>query len=116
MRMTTGGGLYAWEFHKDGQDLRVRVDSQLVFNTSYPMVDAAIAGYGIAYVPENRTPATDSRRLVSKFPRLLLVLSKPPSELASLQRYRRCPPATWRVKRGEGRAPTMIARALGRRR
>jgi DNA-binding transcriptional LysR family regulator len=53
MRTTTGGGLYAWEFHGDGQDVRVRVHGQLVFNSTLPMVDAAIAGYGIAYVPED---------------------------------------------------------------
>ncbi|HVW57653.1 MAG TPA: LysR family transcriptional regulator [Rhizobiaceae bacterium] len=52
-RMTTAGGFYAWEFQKDGQDVRVRVDGQLIFNTTLPMVDAAIAGYGIAYVPED---------------------------------------------------------------
>ena len=53
MRQTRGGGLYAWEFEKGGQELRVRVDGQLTFNTSYAMVDATLAGYGIAYVPEN---------------------------------------------------------------
>jgi len=47
------GGLYAWEFEKDGRELRVRVDGQLTFNTSYSMIDAALEGYGIAYVPEN---------------------------------------------------------------
>ncbi|MGB3899472.1 MAG: LysR family transcriptional regulator [Mesorhizobium sp.] len=52
-RMKTAGGFYAWEFQKDGQDVRLRVDGQLVFNTTLPMVDAAIAGYGIAYVPED---------------------------------------------------------------
>ncbi|MBN9082930.1 MAG: LysR family transcriptional regulator [Rhizobiales bacterium 62-17] len=53
LRLTTSGGLYAWEFQKNGQDLRVRVDGQLTFNTTYPMIDAALAGYGIAYLPEN---------------------------------------------------------------
>src|SRR4051812_5868942 len=53
MRMTTAGGLYAWEFAKDGQQLRVRVEGQLTFNTSYAMIDAALNGYGIAYVPES---------------------------------------------------------------
>lgn len=53
MRQATAGGLYAWEFAKDGQDLRVRVDGQLTFNTSYPMIDAALKGYGIAYLPED---------------------------------------------------------------
>ncbi|MFP3546627.1 LysR family transcriptional regulator [Rhizobium sp. SIMBA_035] len=47
------GGLYGWEFEKDGRELRVRVEGQLTFNTSYAMIDAALQGYGIAYVPEN---------------------------------------------------------------
>lgn len=53
MRQATGGGLYAWEFEKDGQELRVRVVGQLTFNTSYPMVDAAVKGLGVAYVPDD---------------------------------------------------------------
>lgn len=53
MRHITAGGLYAWEFEKDGQPLRVRVDGQLTFNNSYAMIDAAMAGLGIAYVPED---------------------------------------------------------------
>ncbi len=53
MRHETAGGLYAWEFEKDGQELRVRVDGQLTFNNSYAMIDAAMSGYGVAYVPEN---------------------------------------------------------------
>lgn len=53
MRQETSGGLYAWEFGKDGKELRVRVDGQLAFNNSYAQIDAAVNGYGIAYVPEN---------------------------------------------------------------
>lgn len=53
MRQATAGGLYAWEFGKDGQDLRVRVDGQLTFNTSYAMIDAALNGLGIAFLPED---------------------------------------------------------------
>lgn len=53
MRHETAGGLYAWEFEKDGQALRVRVDGQLTFNNSYAMIDAAVSGFGIAYVPES---------------------------------------------------------------
>jgi DNA-binding transcriptional LysR family regulator len=53
MRQATAGGLYAWEFAKDGKDLRVKVDGQFTFNSSYPMVDAVLDGYGIAYVPES---------------------------------------------------------------
>ena len=33
--------------------MRVRVDGQLTFNTTVPIVDAAVSGYGIAYVPED---------------------------------------------------------------
>lgn len=47
------GGLYAWEFEKDGRELRVRVDGQLTLSSSLPMVEAALAGFGIAYVPED---------------------------------------------------------------
>jgi DNA-binding transcriptional LysR family regulator len=52
-RQGAAGGLYAWEFAKNGPELRVRVDGQLTFNHSAAMVDAALDGYGIAYVPEN---------------------------------------------------------------
>jgi DNA-binding transcriptional LysR family regulator len=53
MRQPTAGGLYAWEFGKDGQELRVKVNGQLTFNDSYAMVEPALSGYGIAYVPES---------------------------------------------------------------
>uniref|UniRef100_A0A9E8CND3 LysR family transcriptional regulator n=1 Tax=Bosea sp. NBC_00436 TaxID=2969620 RepID=A0A9E8CND3_9HYPH len=53
MRHETVGGLYAWEFEKDGQELRVRVSGQLTFNNSYAMIDAAVSGYGIAYLPND---------------------------------------------------------------
>nr|WP_314431577.1 LysR family transcriptional regulator [uncultured Brevundimonas sp.] len=52
-RQETSGGLYAWEFEKDGKELRVRVSGQLTFNNSYAMVDAAVSGFGIAYVPDS---------------------------------------------------------------
>src|SRR5690606_29882130 len=52
-RQIRSGGLYAWEFEKDGRELRVRVDGQFIFNTSYAQIDAAANGYGIAYLPEN---------------------------------------------------------------
>ena len=57
MRQARLGGLYAWEFEKEGQELRVRVDGQLTFNTSLLMVDAAVQGYGIAYLPEDLVTA-----------------------------------------------------------
>jgi DNA-binding transcriptional LysR family regulator len=52
LRLPTHGGLYAWEFGKGGRELRVRVEGQLVLNGTTPMLDAAMAGFGLAYVPE----------------------------------------------------------------
>jgi DNA-binding transcriptional LysR family regulator len=52
-RQAKSGGLYAWEFEKDSEEIRVRVDGQLTFNTSQAMIGAALEGYGIAYVPES---------------------------------------------------------------
>lgn len=52
-RQIRSGGLYVWEFAKGSQQLRVRVDGQLTFSTSYAEVDAAVSGYGIAYLPED---------------------------------------------------------------
>jgi DNA-binding transcriptional LysR family regulator len=52
-RQSRSGGLYAWEFEKDGRELRVRVDGQLTFNSSLAMVDAALSGMGIGYIPES---------------------------------------------------------------
>lgn len=56
-RQATWGGFYAWEFEKDGRELRVRVDGQLSFNSSISQIDAAMKGYGIAYVPEDLVEA-----------------------------------------------------------
>jgi DNA-binding transcriptional LysR family regulator len=53
LRLPTYGGLYAWDFEKDGRELKVRVEGQLVFNSIFPVFDAAVAGFGLAYVPED---------------------------------------------------------------
>jgi DNA-binding transcriptional LysR family regulator len=53
LRLPTLGGLYAWEFGKDGAETKVRVEGPLVFNASGPMLDAALAGFGLAYLPED---------------------------------------------------------------
>jgi len=57
LRLPTHGGLYAWEFEKGGREIRVRVDGQLIFNGTTPMLDAALAGFGLAYVPEDTARA-----------------------------------------------------------
>ncbi|MGJ5203125.1 LysR family transcriptional regulator [Bradyrhizobium sp. HKCCYLR20261] len=53
LRLSTHGGLYAWEFEKRGKELKVRVEGQLVFNSVFDIYDAALAGFGLAYVPED---------------------------------------------------------------
>jgi DNA-binding transcriptional LysR family regulator len=45
--------LYAWEFEKGNRELKTRVDGQLVFNGTTQMLNAALAGFGLAYVPED---------------------------------------------------------------
>lgn len=56
-RQIRSGGLYVWEFAKGNQELKVRVDGQLTFSTSYAEVDAAVNSYGIAYLPEDMVEA-----------------------------------------------------------
>lgn len=53
LRLPTYGGLYAWEFKRGEQELNVRVEGQLVFNGSRQMLNAALAGLGLAYLPED---------------------------------------------------------------
>jgi DNA-binding transcriptional LysR family regulator len=52
LRLPTYGGLLPWEFSKDGQSLQVRVQGQLVFNSLFPILKAALEGFGLAHVPE----------------------------------------------------------------
>ena len=53
LRLPTHGGLYTWEFDDDGRDLRVRVDGQVVVGTAPALLTAALAGLGLAYLPED---------------------------------------------------------------
>lgn len=53
MRLPTIGGLYHWEFEKEGKPLRVRVEGQLTFNQLSERIDAVLSGFGIACVPED---------------------------------------------------------------
>jgi DNA-binding transcriptional LysR family regulator len=51
-RLISSGGLYAWDFERDEGSFNVRVNGQLIFNTSSHVIDAALAGLGIAFLPE----------------------------------------------------------------
>jgi len=54
LRFPTLGGLYAWEFEKDGRALNVRVDGPLVFNVMPMILKAATDGFGLAFVLEDQ--------------------------------------------------------------
>jgi DNA-binding transcriptional LysR family regulator len=62
-RLNSAGGLYAWEFEKDGRELKVRVDGQLTFNSAIPILNAAADGLGLGFVPEDlaRSHIADGR-------------------------------------------------------
>jgi DNA-binding transcriptional LysR family regulator len=53
IRLPTHGGIYAWQFSRDGQSLSIRVDGQLTFNSGMPRLRAALAGFGLAFLPED---------------------------------------------------------------
>ena len=57
IRLPTYGGLYAWEFEKRGHELKVRVEGQLVFNNMALRLNAVLAGFGMAYLPEDQVQA-----------------------------------------------------------
>jgi len=64
-RMPTSGGLYVWDFERRGRKANVRVDGPLIFNTTPPQVDAALAGLGIALLPEDELmPHIEAGKLV----------------------------------------------------
>lgn len=57
IRLPTYGGIYAWEFEKRGRALKVRVEGQLVFTNMALRLKAALAGLGLAYLPEDQVAA-----------------------------------------------------------
>ena len=52
LRLPKHDSVYAWEFDKNGRELRVRVEGQLTFNATSQQIDAKLAGLGLAYAPE----------------------------------------------------------------
>ena len=53
LRLPTHGGRYSWEFEKGNREMKVRVEGQLTFNGISQMLNAALAGFGLAYIPED---------------------------------------------------------------
>lgn len=65
LRLPTHGGLYAWEFEKGARQLNVRVEGQATFNNTFLMLQAALDGMGLTYVPVDiLRPHFESGRLV----------------------------------------------------
>ena len=66
LRLQTYGGLYAWEFEKDGHKLSVRVEGQVTFNNTTQILPVALAGFGLACIPEDTAkPHIEAGTLVS---------------------------------------------------
>jgi DNA-binding transcriptional LysR family regulator len=57
LRLPTYGGLFAWEFEKGGREIKVRVEGRLVFNNVDLRLKAVLAGFGLAYLPEDEVQA-----------------------------------------------------------
>jgi DNA-binding transcriptional LysR family regulator len=53
LRLPTSGGFWSWPFVKQGRELKVRPQGQLAFNTISLHLDTALAGLGLAYLPED---------------------------------------------------------------
>lgn len=53
LRLPTHGGLLPWDFEKNGHEIKAQVQGPWIFNSSAPIVRAALAGYGLAFVPED---------------------------------------------------------------
>ena len=53
LRLMNHGELYAWELRKGRHQVNVRVEGQLVFNGTKQILQAALAGFGLAYIPED---------------------------------------------------------------
>jgi DNA-binding transcriptional LysR family regulator len=53
LRLPTHGGVWAWDFERDGRELKVRVEGQITLNSIFQVLDAALDGFGLAYVPED---------------------------------------------------------------
>lgn len=65
LRLASSGALYAWELAKDSREIQVRVEGQATFNGVYQMLNAAVSGCGLAFVPEELAlPHLTAGRLV----------------------------------------------------
>lgn len=52
LRLASSGGIYAWELQHGGQDIEARVRGQAVFSTAGHILQAALDGAGLGFLPE----------------------------------------------------------------
>jgi DNA-binding transcriptional LysR family regulator len=65
LRLSSSGGIYAWELMEAGQMVEIKVTGQLTFNGAYQMLNAALTGHGLAFVPADITqPHVQAGRLL----------------------------------------------------
>ncbi|MGE0283664.1 MAG: LysR family transcriptional regulator [Rhizobiaceae bacterium] len=64
LRLPTSGTLNAWRLMRGGRETRVRIDGPLVLNTIDLILDAALDGHGLAYLPLDQVqPYIETGRL-----------------------------------------------------
>jgi DNA-binding transcriptional LysR family regulator len=69
LRLASSGGLYAWELRHEGRELEARVSGQAVFTSAYAILNAALSGCGLAFLPESMAgPHVREGRLLSVMP------------------------------------------------
>ncbi|GFE75497.1 LysR family transcriptional regulator [Novosphingobium sp. TCA1] len=54
IRLPTYGGIFPWDLDKDGHEVNVRIEGQLVFNNISLRLSSALDGLGLAYLPEDQ--------------------------------------------------------------
>ncbi|MTW11124.1 LysR family transcriptional regulator [Pseudoduganella eburnea] len=69
LRLSSSGGVYAWELLDQGRPIEARVRGQALFTSVYPMLDAALDGCGLAFLPGDMVSEhVQAGRLVSVMP------------------------------------------------
>lgn len=64
-RLPTHGGLFTWGLEKDGREVKVRPEGQLVFNSLALRYQSTLDGLGLGYMPEDKVmPAIADGRLI----------------------------------------------------
>jgi DNA-binding transcriptional LysR family regulator len=55
LRLSSSGRIYAWELRDGGKEVETRVSGQVTFSGAYQMLNAALSGYGLAFLPADMT-------------------------------------------------------------